>query len=118
MLGQSGGVTNNIMRISQSRRIGLNKVVSYGNQIDIHVEDFMEYFAKDDDIKVIGAYIEDIKDSKAFLKVISEITDKKPVVILKGGSTKAGSRAAMSHTGAMAGDNKNMGGGHAPAQLY
>jgi len=66
----------------------------------------MEYFAKDDDIKVIGAYIEDIKNTNAFLKVLGEITSKKPVVILKGGSTKAGSRAAMSHTGAMAGDNK------------
>ncbi len=102
-LGQSGGVTNNITRMVASRKIGLNKAVSYGNQIDLAVEDYLAYFADDDTIRVVSAYIEDIKDSRAFLRSLSRLTPTKPVVILKGGITQEGARAAASHTGALAG---------------
>jgi acyl-CoA synthetase (NDP forming) len=104
-LGQSGGVTNNFMRMAGAKRIWINKVVSFGNQIDLAVEDFLEYFADDDGIRVIAAYIEDVKDSKAFLRAVKKITPTKPVIILKGGVTGEGARAAASHTGAMAGDH-------------
>ena len=102
-MGQSGGVTNNFTRMACARRILLNKVVSYGNQIDLAAEDFLEYFAQDEEIKVIATYIEDIKDDRAFLNALSRITLNKPVVVLKGGITAEGARAAVSHTGAMAG---------------
>lgn len=101
-LGQSGGMTHNFMRMARSRKLDLNKVVSYGNQIDLRVEDYLEYFSRDDGIKVIGAYIEDIKDGRRFIEVIRETVPKKPLVILKGGVTDQGARAAASHTGAMA----------------
>ena len=103
-LGQSGGVTNNFMRMAAARRIAINKAVSFGNQTDLAAEDFLEYFADDDGIKVIAAYIEDIKNSGAFLRAIRKITRTKPLVVLKGGVTGEGARAAASHTGAMAGD--------------
>jgi len=103
-LGQSGGVTNNFMRMAGARGIGINKAVSFGNQIDLAVEDFLEYFADDDGIKVIAAYIEDIKDGRAFLRAIKRVTPLKPVIILKGGVTGQGAKAAASHTGAIAGD--------------
>ena len=102
-LGQSGGVTNNFMRMANARGIAINKAVSYGNQIDLAVEDFLEYFAEDDGIRVIAAYIEDIKDGRAFLRAIKRVTPAKPVIILKGGVTGEGAKAAASHTGAMAG---------------
>lgn len=102
-LGQSGGVTNNVTRMAFARNIDLNKAVSYGNQVDLAVEDYLAYFGGDDSIKAVAAYIEDIKDSEAFLKVLPNITRRKPVIILKGGSTRQGAKAAFSHTGALAG---------------
>jgi acyl-CoA synthetase (NDP forming) len=104
-LGQSGGVTNNFMRMAGARGIGINKAVSFGNQMDLTVADFLEYLADDDGIRVIAAYIEDIKDSGAFLRALKRITPTKPVIILKGGVTGEGAEAAASHTGAMAGDH-------------
>lgn len=101
-LGQSGGMTHNFMRMAHSRHIELNKIVSYGNQIDLKVEDYLEYFAGDDTIKAVAAYIEDIKDMGRFMKALSITTPKKPVIILKGGTTEYGARAAASHTGALA----------------
>jgi acyl-CoA synthetase (NDP forming) len=102
-LGQSGGVTNNFARAAQARKVDLNKAVSYGNQIDLRVDDFLDYFADDAEIKVIAAYIEDVKDGRAFITALNKATARKPVVVLKGGATEAGALAAMSHTGAMSG---------------
>lgn len=105
-LGQSGGMTHNFMRMAQSRRLDLNKIVSYGNQIDLGVQDYLEYFAEDDTIEVIAAYVEDIKDGRRFMQALKKTTAKKPVIIFKGGITEQGAKAAFSHTGAMAASNE------------
>lgn len=101
-LGQSGGITSNFIRMAQSRHIPINKVVSYGNQIDITIEDLIDYLAQDATVGVIAAYIEDIKNGERFRQVLHRATQAKPVVILKGGTTEHGARAAASHTGAIA----------------
>lgn len=101
-LGQSGGITGNFVAMATTRKIWLNKVVSYGNQIDLHLEDYLDYLADDDKIRIIACYIEDIKDTNKFLETLRRTTAKKPVIILKGGKTELGSKAAASHTGAMA----------------
>ncbi len=101
-LGQSGGVTGNFLSLATTRKIPLNKVVSYGNQIDLRLEDYLDYLADDKDIRLIACYVEDIKDTNTFLQTLRRTTAKKPVIILKGGKTEAGSKAAASHTGAMA----------------
>ncbi|MDD5723322.1 MAG: CoA-binding protein [Syntrophales bacterium] len=103
--GQSGGTTSNFLRMAMAREIGLNKVVSYGNQIDVAVGDYLTYFAGDEEIRVIAGYMEDIKNPRKFLKALGEATRTKPVVILKGGITQQGARAAASHTGALASDH-------------
>ncbi len=103
-LAQSGGITGNFVSTALTRKIKLNKVISYGNQIDLRVEDYLDYFAGDKNIRLIACYIEDIKDTGTFLKALGRTTAKKPVVILKGGRTETGARAAASHTGAMASD--------------
>jgi len=103
-LGQSGGITGNFVSIAATRKIWMNKVVSYGNQIDLRVEDFLDYFAGDKNIRLIACYIEDIKDTEAFLRALGRTTPIKPVIILKGGRTETGAKAAASHTGAMASD--------------
>ncbi|MCP4680703.1 MAG: hypothetical protein GY864_00030, partial [Desulfobacterales bacterium] len=69
-LGQSGGISDNFLSIANCRSIPINKAVSYGNQIDLQVEDFLEYFLTDDTVKVISAYIEDVKNGEAFLEIL------------------------------------------------
>ncbi len=101
-LGQSGGVTANFMAMASTRKIPINKVVSYGNQIDLRLEDYLDYLADDAEVRLIACYVEDIKDVNAFLKTLRRTTQKKPVILLKGGKTDIGAKAAASHTGAMA----------------
>ena len=105
-LGQSGGVTLNFRRMAESRKLGLNKMISYGNQIDLHAEDYIQYFGRDDQIKAIAVYIEDVKDGRRFVEVVSETSRRKPVIVLRGGTTELGARAAASHTGAMCGSQQ------------
>ncbi len=105
-LGQSGGITSSFVAMATTRDIWLNKVVSYGNQIDLRLEDYIEYLADDDKIRLVACYVEDIKDAGKFLKTLRRATAKKPVIILKGGKTELGSKAAASHTGAMASNYK------------
>ncbi|PKN32432.1 MAG: hypothetical protein CVU61_18025, partial [Deltaproteobacteria bacterium HGW-Deltaproteobacteria-19] len=101
-LGQSGGITSSFIALATTRHIWLNKVVSYGNQIDLRLEDYLAYLADDDRIRLIACYVEDIKNVAGFLKTLKRTTARKPVLILKGGRTEQGSKAAASHTGAMA----------------
>lgn len=80
-----------------------NKVVSFGNACDLQAHDFLKYFAADDQTKVIGAYLEGLKEGRLFFEAARETTVKKPMVIWKGGQTKGGGRAIQSHTAAIAG---------------
>jgi len=101
-ISQSGGTAINFKRMAESRKIGVNKAISYGNQIDVKAEDYVEYFSEDDSIKVIAGYVEDLKDPRNFLRKLKKATRKKPVVLFKGGMTREGAKAAASHTGALA----------------
>lgn len=105
-LGQSGGMTSNFVRLAQARSIPVNKAVSYGNQIDITVEEYLEYLSGDRGVSVVSAYIEDIKNGPRFLAALKKCSMEKPVIILKGGATAEGAVAASSHTGALAGDHE------------
>jgi len=99
-LTQSGATGAVILdRISS---LGVSKFISYGNAMNLNESDFLEYLDKDRTTKIICIYIEGVKDGKRFLKVCSKI--KKPIVVLKGGKTTEGSKAAISHTGSLAGD--------------
>jgi acyl-CoA synthetase (NDP forming) len=83
------------------RGLRFSKLVSLGNCVDLGLEDFLEYLAEDNETKYIFCYIEGIKDGRRFLEAVKKCTDRKPVVILKGGVTPAGARAASSHTAAL-----------------
>ena len=100
-LGQSGGNSGYAIRLGCARGLRFSKVVSYGNACDINESDLLEYFAHDPETKVIGAYIEGVKDGRRFLRVLDEAAKAKPVIIIKGGRKMAGAEAAASHTGAM-----------------
>jgi acyl-CoA synthetase (NDP forming) len=74
---------------------------------DLTMSDYLEYFGKYDQYtKVLGLYVEGVQDSRRFVKLVREISKTKPVLILKAGGTKHGSKAALSHTGAITGDDQ------------
>lgn len=80
-----------------------SKIATLGNKLDINETDILEYLIEDPQTKAIGLYLEDIKDGKRFIQVARKATKHKPLVVLKGGVTEAGTRATASHTGAIAG---------------
>jgi len=105
-LSQSGGNAKELILSGVQREIYLNKLVSYGNAADLNEADFLEYFAHDNDTRIISAYIEGIKDPPRFHRTLREAAAAKPVIVLKGGITEAGTGAAESHTGALAGSKE------------
>jgi acetate---CoA ligase (ADP-forming) len=105
LLTQSGTLGATIMQIAAGSGVGLSKLVSTGNEADLHLEDYLEYLAGDEDTRVIAAYIEGLREGRRFLQLAREITLKKPIIAIKTGSTGESGRAAKSHTGALAGSD-------------
>jgi len=103
VISQSGGNSIYLVRQAGLRGIRFSKVISYGNACDINETELLEYLAQDDDTKIIALYIEGIKDGKRFRRALEEATRQKTVVLLKGGMTEGGARAAAGHTAALAG---------------
>ncbi len=105
---QSGGHASTFLEIGPTRKVYYSKGVSFGNQSDLNCVDFLDYYSKDEDTEVIGMYLESFgsADARKFLKKLKETTKNKCVVIWKGGQTKAGQKAAASHTGAIAASMK------------
>jgi acyl-CoA synthetase (NDP forming) len=85
------------------RGLRYSKVVSYGNGTDVRESELLEYCAEDPESEVIACYIEGLRDGAHFMRALKKAAAAKPVVILKGGRTDEGSRAANSHTGSLAG---------------
>ncbi|MBD3354264.1 MAG: CoA-binding protein, partial [Candidatus Lokiarchaeota archaeon] len=105
MISQSGAMMTAILDWAADRNVGFSNFVSLGNKADLDEVDFIEDFADDPDTNIILLYIESVNDGKKFLKVVPKATKKKPVIIIKSGISEAGSRAASSHTGALAGND-------------
>ena len=104
-ISQSGAILASILDWSQSAGIGYSKIYSLGNKADLSEVDFIAEAAADPNTKVILCYIEDVSHGPEFLKVVGEATRKKPVIILKSGTSQSGALAASSHTGALAGSD-------------
>jgi acyl-CoA synthetase (NDP forming) len=102
MISQSGSLTNILGMIAEQKDIRFSKVISSGNECDLTAADFLTYLAHDSDTGLIGAYIEGIQDGPYFLQALRRASLQKPVILWKVGLTPEGSRAASSHTGAMA----------------
>lgn len=103
LLSQSGANAGEFCRTGGVRGLRFSKVVSYGNGSDVREAELLEYTAEDPASDVIACYIEGIRDGAHFMRALRKAAAAKPVVILKGGRTEAGSRAANSHTGSLAG---------------
>jgi acetyl coenzyme A synthetase (ADP forming)-like protein len=103
---QSGGIGMAIIGFSRSAKMGVSAIVGLGNKSDIDEDDLLTFFEQDDNTKIIAQHCEDLKDGRAFAEVAKRVSKKKPIVVLKAGRTSAGAKAASSHTGALAGNDK------------
>lgn len=105
ILAQSGNIIDSLTHYAQMRGLGFSKIISAGNAIGVKFHQYISYLADDRDTKVIIAYLEGIKNGNDFVQVTRETAKKKPIVLIKVGRSKAGVRAAASHTGSLAGDD-------------
>ena len=103
---QSGGIGMAIIGFSRSAKMGVSAIVGLGNKSDIDEDDLLTFFEQDDNTTIIAQHCEDLKDGRSFAEVAKRVSKKKPVVMLKAGRTSLGARAASSHTGALAGNDK------------
>jgi len=100
---QSGAFAAAMLDWAAGAGIGIGKMVSYGNKLDVDDADLMDYFIYDGSIKAVTLYIEGVKEGRKFIEAAKRITKVKPVIALKSGKTEYGAKAASSHTGSLAG---------------
>ncbi len=105
-IAQSGGNSVYAIRAGAARGLTFSKVVSYGNGVDIDESELLEYLAGDPETRIIGAYLEGIKDGRRFREALRRAAAAKPVIVMKAGNTGAGARTSASHTGALAGEHR------------
>ncbi len=86
--------------------MGVSAIVGLGNKSDLDEDDLLTYFEQDPETQIIAMHAEDLKDGRTFAEVAARVSKKKPVIMLKAGRTAYGAKAAASHTGALAGDDK------------
>ena len=106
LASQSGTMSSHIFNDGENLDVDLGKSISVGNEANIDLVDFLEFFKDDEETNAIGLYIEEIKRGKRFIELTREITPKKPIIAMYAGGSKASNRAINSHTGSMAGNSK------------
>jgi len=105
LISQSGNYGHRILHRGMMSGIGFSKFVCTGNEADIHFTDYLEYMAEDKDSRIIAAYIEGLREGRRFFELSQRITPHKPIIVIKGGATKASAAAALSHTATLAGSD-------------
>ncbi|MBU0497863.1 MAG: CoA-binding protein [Candidatus Thermoplasmatota archaeon] len=104
LISQSGALGIGMIYLANNEFMGVSKIIGVGNKLDIDDADLIDYFSADPETKVIGLYIEGIKDGRSFMNSIKAC--KKPILVVKAGRSTAGARATASHTGSMAGSDQ------------
>jgi acyl-CoA synthetase (NDP forming) len=106
LVAQSGNLGTQLLAFADDEGIGIRAFCGSGNEAMVTIEDYLEGFIVDDQTETVLMYVESIKDGRRFFETAQRLCRKKPVVVLKGGRTESGNRAAASHTGAMASNMK------------
>jgi acetyltransferase len=106
IISQSGALGAGILDWLKLKKIGVSYFVSLGNKLNVDEIDILDYLFQDKKTKQILVYIEDTKNGEKLMQAIKKISSEKPIVFLKGGLTQKGQKAALSHTGALAGSAK------------
>lgn len=99
----SGSFVDYLTTMLCTKGLRFTQAVSCGNECDLSAVDFLEYLGQDGDTKVIVSYLEGIKNGRKFYELAKNISKEKPIIVWKGGKTESGARAAMAHTGSLAG---------------
>lgn len=102
-VSQSGAVCGGVVDYIADKSIGFSHFASLGNELDVDETDMIAFFGDHPRVKVIAAYVEGLQNGEKFLRVASEVSRRKPIVLLKAGRTGAGAKAVSSHTGSLAG---------------
>ncbi len=103
---QSGNFVSSFLNYARATGVGISRAVSAGNAAAVTVADYLDFYADDDATAVGLAYVEGITDGRALLDRLAGAAARKPLVLVKGGATEGGARAAASHTGALAANDK------------
>jgi acyl-CoA synthetase (NDP forming) len=103
---QSGNMGTQLLAFASQQNIGIRAFSGSGNEAMVTIEDYMEAFEVDELTRTVVLYLESVKEGRRFFESAARVSTKKPVVILSGGRTEAGGKAAASHTGALASDAK------------
>jgi acyl-CoA synthetase (NDP forming) len=103
---QSGNLVSSFLNYAVATGVGIGKAVSLGNSAQTGLADLLEYFAVDDDTDVALCYVESVGDGARFRRAVERLVRRKPLVLVKGGARSEGQRAAASHTGALASDDR------------
>lgn len=106
LTSQSGGIGMAILGFSRTTKMGVSAIVGVGNKADVDEDDLLTFFEQDDNTQAVAMHLEDLKDGRGFVEAARRVVKHKPVIVLKAGRTAMGARAAGSHTGALAGDDK------------
>ncbi|HZQ62368.1 MAG TPA: acetate--CoA ligase family protein [Casimicrobiaceae bacterium] len=107
IVSQSGGILGSLLSRAAARGIGLSKLVATSNEVDLELSDFVEHLAHDDATRVIALYVEGVRNPRRFRAAATKARDNgKPIVAFKIGRSEAGAKAAVSHTGALAGADR------------
>jgi len=103
VVSQSGNLATSLIEIGSAMGLGFSRIISSGNEADLQTPDFLEVLAEDPQTEVILSYLEGVKEGRKFFQTVRKLSSKKPLLIVKGGQTEAGVKAALSHTGALSG---------------
>jgi acyl-CoA synthetase (NDP forming) len=103
---QSGNLLSSFCHYASMTGVGISKAISCGNSAQLTIDDYVDYFADDPETAVIFVYLEGVRDGRRFFERVARASSRKPIVVLKGGATALGQRAASSHTGALASDDR------------
>ncbi|MBI4884199.1 MAG: acetate--CoA ligase family protein [Actinobacteria bacterium] len=103
---QSGNLVSAFLNYARQTGVGISRAVSAGNAAAVTAADYLDWYADDPATKVSIAYLEGIVDGRSLLQRLTSIAARKPLVVVKGGASEGGARAAASHTGALAADDK------------
>ena len=106
VVSQSGNLVSSFLNYAERTGVGVSKAVSAGNAAQTTLADYYEYFAEDPETAVVLSYLEGVGDGRRLLAAIRSLVRRKPLVVLKGGVAAEGKRAAASHTGSLASDDR------------
>ena len=105
LVSQSGAICSSILDLAFKERIGFSHFISIGSMLDVDFGDMIDYLGNDASVKSILLYIENLTNFRKFMSAARSVSRVKPIIVLKAGRSKAGAKAAASHTGAMVGED-------------